>query len=496
MALAVNQQSSEIAELAKAWPMLEALQQGTDAMRAGGPKYLPQWPNEEEKSYRARIATATLFPAYRRTVSVMSGKPFAKALTLSEGTPASIRTWSENIDLQGVNLHAFAAEMFAESFFGLAGILVDYPDTTVRDENGQPVAQQPVRTVAEVQAAGIRPYWVRVRHNQILGWRAQLIGGVMQLTQLRLLEAVEEDDGEFGTKSVQQVRVLEPGRWRVFRKVSEAGGGESWVVFREGTTTLAKIPFVPLYGRRAGFMIGHPPLIDLAYLNVKHWQSQSDQDTIEHVARVPILVLSGADDETSLTVGAQCAVKIPQGATLAFCEHTGAAIDAGAKSLVALEDQMIQTGAELLVKKPGDRSATEAAGDQEANKSDLQRMVEGYEDAIDQALQFTADWVGQASGGNATLFKDFGAANLSEASAQLVLSIQQGGLITKTTAIKELQRRGELDGDLDPETELEAVEMEGPALGEIVDNSPPATPPKKRTRLTRDANGDLVATEE
>jgi hypothetical protein len=39
-------------------------------------------------------------------------------------------------------------------------------------------------------------------------------------------------------------------------------------------------------------MMGISPLRDLAYLNVKHWQSQSDQDTILHVARVPILAIS------------------------------------------------------------------------------------------------------------------------------------------------------------------------------------------------------------
>jgi hypothetical protein len=49
------------------------------------------------------------------------------------------------------------------------------------------------------------------------------------------------------------------------------------------------IPFVPLYGTRLAFMMGISPLRDVAYLNVKHWQSQSDQDTILHVARVPIL---------------------------------------------------------------------------------------------------------------------------------------------------------------------------------------------------------------
>ena len=463
MAIAVNEQSDVIKELAREWAVLEPLMAGTQAMRAGGQKFLPRWPNESIESYTARLATATLFPAYRRTVSVMSGKPFAKPVTLQDNVPAQIRQWAEDIDKQGVNLHAFAAEMFAESFYGLAGILVDYPDTTVRDEMGRPVAQQR-RTVAQAEAEGIRPYWVRVKHNQILGWRASLRNGSMQLDQLRLMESVEEPDGEFGTQVIPQVRVLYPGRWEIWRQE-----GKGWGIYMEGVTTLPYVPFVPLYGRREGYMVGRAPLIDLAYLNIKHWQSQSDQDTILHVARTPILVMIGAEDETQLTVGAQSAVKLPIGADLKFVEHSGAAIEAGAKSLLALEEQMIQTGAELLVKKPGDRSATEAANDAEANKSDLQRMVESFEDALDLALQYTADYARLGSGGNVSLFKDFGAATLSDASAQLVLNAQASGLLSKETALEELKRRGIVDAEVDTDAEIAMAESEGPTPGTLTD---------------------------
>jgi hypothetical protein len=131
---------------------------------------------------------------------------------------------------------------------------------------------------------------------------------------------------------------------------------------------------------------------------------------------------------------------------------------------------MIQTGAELLVAKPGQRTATEASNDAEANKSDLMRITEGFEDAINMALQFMGNWVGMPHGGSVSLFKDYGSLTLSDASAQLILSMQQGGLITRETAIREQQRRGLLDAELDPELELAAVEAEGPQLGGLGDD--------------------------
>ncbi len=472
MAQKVQDQSPEVQALAANWPIVEALLGGTSAMRAAATAYLPKWPNEEQDSYNTRLGTATLFPALARTISVMTGKPFAKQLTLGDDVPAKIKGWCEDADQQGNNLHSFSADVMAEVLgYGMCGVLVDYP----------PVPTEQVRTQAAETALGVRPYLVFIRHAQILGWKMERKAGVTRLTQLRISECKEVPDGAFGTKSEPRARVLEPGKWYVYMPGAKAE--DDWVIETEGVTTLAEIPFVPFYGKKKGFMCGVSPLLDLAYLNVKHWQSQSDQDTILHVARVPILAAIGGGDDFTLTVGSSTAVKLPIDGDLKFVEHTGAAIDAGSKSLELLEDQMITTGAELLVIKPGEqKSATQSNNEAEANKSDLQRIVESFEDSLDQVLQFMAAWVKQPQGGHASLFKDFSANSLTDASAQLILAMQQGGLITKQTAIREQQRRGMLAADIDPETELDAVAEEGPKLGEITDEDidPVTGLPKKK----------------
>lgn len=453
MALKVNEQSPAVVAMAKNWPIAAALLGGTQAMRDAAEKFLPKWPNEEPESYQTRLSTATLFPAFSRTLGVMAGKPFAKQLTFGEDVPKQIVAWCDDCDLEGRNLHTFASEMLGEVLgFGLAGVLVDYPRV------GQ------IRTQAEEKAIGARPYLVKIEHEQILGWKAKRVNGVMTLVQLRIAETAEVDDGGYGSTLVKQIRILTPGAWELWEESAE---GKGYALKEKGETSLAAVPFVPFYGRRTGFMTGISPLLDLAFLNVKHWQSQSDQDTILHVARVPILAMTGADDKTVVTVGASSAVSLPQGATLEFVEHTGAAIEAGEKSLDKLNDQMIQTGAELLIPQPGQRSATEANNDAEANKSELQRIIEQFEDSLDQCLQFMAMWSKQPEGGHVSVFKDFSAGSLSDAAGQLILSFQQGGLITKKTAIGQAQRIGILSPDIVPEDELTAVGEEGPALGVI-----------------------------
>lgn len=454
MTMTVDQRSPAVELMANNWPVIAALMEGTVAMRAASKTYLPQQPREDDEDYKYRLSTATLFPALRRTVGVMAGKPFSKEVTLGKDTPEPIEKLAQDIDGEGRSLHSFSADLMQETVsFGFGGVLVDFTRT-----EGQ------ARTLADERAMRARPYWVHIKHDQILGWKAERVGDQLVLTQLRFKESKEEPDGEFGTVIIPRVRVLTPGAWQVWEK---RGQDKEYKLAESGTTTLDVIPFVPFYGIRAGFMIGLPPLLDLAFMNVEHWQESSDQKDSVRFARKRLLVLLGLDDEKQLTAGSSYALKMPQGADAKIVQGSAESVTVGRAEIDSLEERMIQTGAELLVAKPGERSATEASNDAEANKSELQRIVESFEDSIDQCLQLTAKWLKLEEGGHASLYKDFAAGSLSEATAQLLLSLQQGGIITKGRVIRENQRRGVLAADIDPDDELAAVAEEGPPLGTL-----------------------------
>jgi len=440
------------------WALAAALLGGTRTMRAAGQTYLPKWPKEEDAAYTTRLGVSVLFPAYQRTVQTLAGKPFSKPITVGDDVPSRFKPWLADIDLQGRNLDTFASDVMQTALsYGLCGILVDYPPALG------------VRTQAQEQAAGLRPYWIEIKPQQILGWRAARVDGSWKLLQLRIAEVVEEPDGEFGTTMVEQVRVLEIGTWRTYR-ASDAG---AWTLFAEGVTTLDMIPFVPVYGGRTGFMTATPPLIEVAHLNVAHWQSASDQQNILHVARVPILTVTGIEDEKwTMTVGSSSAIKLPADSKMEFVEHKGMAIDAGAADLKVLEERMRQAGAELLVIDPGRITATQIQTENAVGMCVLQRITQGFEDALDMALQITADWVGETTGGHVTVFNDYGAASLQEASAQLLLSTNQAGKLSDETLHSEYQRRGILSADVSWEDERARLDDQGPSLGEMGAGAP------------------------
>lgn len=449
----VRAPSAAVTAMGENWPLVDALLGGTPAMRKAAKAYLPKWPNEGDEDYTARLASATLFPAFSHTVDVLVGKPFSKPLVQSDETPEQLVAWSEDIDLQGQNLHSFAAGIAHSALsYGFGGILVDYPQA------------DGVRTVADEKSAGVRPYWVELKGTSILGWRSERLNGANLLTQLRFLETVTEADGEFGETIIEQVRVLYPGKWQVWRedKNADIASPDRWKLHVDGVTSLQKIPFVPVYGTRSGFMSGAPPLLELAFMNVQHWQSKSDQDTILHVARVPILFARNMGDCT-LVVGASQAVQgNGENADLKFVEHTGKAIEAGRLSLLDSEDRMRQIGAELLVIKPGKTTVAQTMSDEAPGMCVLQSIIQNLEGSLDAAMALTAEWVATEYAGKVQIFDDYGVSTLGEATLKLLRDMNVDGTLSDETLFHEAQRRGELSADLDWEAEAERIKQNVP----------------------------------
>jgi hypothetical protein len=83
--------------------------------------------------------------------------------------------------------------------------------------------------------------------------------------------------------------LLTPGGYQIHQKDDQ---GE-FRVTDEGTTSLDKIPFSVAYSNRVGYLESRPPLEDIAELNLKQYQVQSDVDNQLHISAVPMLAFFG-----------------------------------------------------------------------------------------------------------------------------------------------------------------------------------------------------------
>lgn len=447
--------SAAVSAMAVNWPMIQALLGGTGAMRDAGATLLPKHQVESDAGYKYRQALSTLFNGLRRTVETLSGKPFSDPLKLGDDMPPAIVAYAEDIDLEGRNLQAFAHELLRTVLsYGLSHILVDYPPTP----QGQLLADQ--------RTSGARPYFVHVKPwpYGLLGWRSERIEGVETLTQLRIMETVTVPNGEWATQDIQQVRVQERDNIRLFRQDSK----NQWVLFDEMPVSLGLIPLATVYGERTGFMTARPPLLDLAWLNAKHWIIESNFSNIVDTAMVPILFASGFADGTAIVIGAKSAVSNDDPtAKLEYVDsnHSKPAIDAGREALKDLEERMALMGAQLLVRRPGSRTATEKAIDTAESDASLSAIALNLQDGLEQALMFVAKWDGLESGGSIELCEDFD--GLDNFSVDQLLKARELGILSGETVFTELQRRQIVSDELTWEDELAKLKKEGPPTGII-----------------------------
>jgi hypothetical protein len=462
MSKTVDKQSDVMAEMVKAARKGRALMGGTDAMRKAGKLYLPKFGAEGDDDYQARLHSSFLFNGLRKTVKDMTGRVFAKPVEIVEASDR-IKEMAMDINMQGQDLSAFAADLFRDAFIpGISYIMVDAPR-----RDGE-------TTRAQATSQGLRPYMAHLRVEDILGFQTQMFNNVLALSMLRIMETVTENDpeDEFSQLNIPQVRVITRADGVVFVRIYRKNSRQDWQVVDEYTTNAEEITVIPFYAQRTGFFTAEPVLEDLADVNIAHFQSQSDQRHILHFARVPILFASGRGDDEPLVISASQAVtSLDPAGTLQWVEHSGAAINAGRQDLQDLAQQMQALGMQLLVSSH--ETATGAMLDSTKETSTLSMMADNLKDSLEQALKYMAFYAGEPEQNiTVDVNKDFGIIPLTAQEVQVMQNDVQLGLLSKTAYYAERKRRGFLRPDLDPEADMDRIEQEAPELtGEPLDLS-------------------------
>lgn len=443
------------------WPLLDALMGGTTTMRAAGEKFLPRWPMEDADAYDARLRSSTLYNVFRRTVSVLAGKPFSSE-PVFDRVDEEFSRWLKDVDLQGNNLLNFARDVLRRGLAkGLCHVLVDYPRA------------EPGATLADEREQELRPYLVLIQPERVKGYRTERVNGVLKLAEVVIsFHRTQPVDGDpkKGQERIEQLLILKrlvsaTCAWELYEMLP---GAQDWTLVGNGPMSVPEIPLVTFYAEREGFFCARPPLLDLAHLNAQHWRSSSDQDTVLHVARVPILFGAGFEEGTELTIGSSDAIRTSNHeARLQYVEHSGAAVEAGRASLQDLEERMAALGAELLLKRQtGEKSATEAAIESAAATCDLAAIVESLEDAFNLAFFFMTLYAKKGTEPTVTFFKDFAVEALGAADMDVLMKLNTVGAVSSRTLVEEAKRRKLLREEVDFEEEQEMILEEAATVAE------------------------------
>ena len=444
----VSSQNPNYTKMSTTMDMISTILEGTEAMRAAGEAYLPKYEKELKANYDKRLAKSTLLSAFSDTLDYLVGKVFQRPISLDdELTPKRIIDMSDNIDPGRNDLNVFANWVFRDMLaYGLSHILVDMT----------PIPRNPDGTIplfTQAETKNRLPYWVHVKATQVFAWRSEIINGHEQATQVRIMEVVQVPVGKFGTEEINQIRVLEIGRFRIFRE--DAKG--NWVEYPElggefldrNGQPFSYIPLITIYATQPSmFMTASPPLLDLAYKNVEHYQVHSDYLNCLTMACFPILAVSGykTDEDGEISVGPTTLMQFSSADARAYyVEHSGKALGSARTHLEDLKQEMAASGLQLLMPKTGATpTATGEAIDAAKSTSELQSMAHRLKDGIERALDTTADWMGEVHGSRVVINTDL-TLTLGKMDVDQLLKAAQFKLLPMMVVWKELMRRGFLE---------------------------------------------------
>ena len=428
---------------------------GTDTLRMHSTAYLPKAAAEHSDDYSNRLGRSVFYNAFRRAVDGMSGLVFSRDPELGDDVPGVIREQWENIDNAGTHGDVFVRDLFADALeAGHAAILVEFPAT-----DGEQTAD------AELTGE-VRPYWVPIKKDNILSWRTRNVNGKTVLAQLVVRECVTVPDGAFGEKEVERYRVFYVDILGVHWQLLGIDEQRRVFVYDEGDyPTQDEIPVaeVQTAGKRSMFE-SDPPLKDLAFLNVAHYQMWSDYNWSIHKTCVPFIFGSGivnatddAGNRLPLDIGPNAAVLQPNAeASMQYVSHSGEALGSIKTALDDLKNDMGSLALAMLA--PQKRAAETAEAkrlDKATSDSALSVTARGLQDAVERALYFHARYLNLPDGGSIEINRDFEGLLMDAPVMGAFATLVQAGFPPRPV-LEALQQGGRIADDAD----LDALEME------------------------------------
>ena len=408
------------------WSVMAAVTKGTNYIRDLSETYLPQEPREDDDAYQTRVDRSVLSPYTSRLIETAAGAILRKPIHI-KGDPYWLEL-AKDIDGIGSNINEYARRALVSSLtYGHSAILIDYP------------AAANAMNLAEERAMGRRPYFVHIDAPQIWGWRKE--PGTNRLLQVRIHDYDVRPLNEFGEEQVEEMRVIYPGRYDLY---TLGRSTETVSLDETGGYSLDEIPLVPIYSNRRDVLISQPPLLDIANLNITHYQRQADLIHALHIAAMPTLVLEGWDDTTgSATMGVNYAIAMQPGNKAYYVQADATSFDAQMQELQSLEGQMSTLGVtKLFGQKFVAESAEAKRIDQAQSNSVLSIISQELESCLNQAFAFAAQYVG-IEPPEIKIDRDFDYYRLIGQDISVLAQLNQMGKISDEMLL-EVLRRGEI----------------------------------------------------
>jgi hypothetical protein len=393
------------------------LYEGTRTIKLSGQRYLNKYSMEEDQNYFDRLQTATLYNVFKKSIDNTASMLLRKKPNIT--APEQNMSLLKNVDGTGTSIDSFIKEIGKLSILdGLSYIWVD--------------SQNIDGTVTEFSKSQIKPFFKIIKRSDVINKSIVFKDGVAVLDTIVFTQLIDEKIDNFKTIKITATIVLTAGTCYILK-------GKEILVQWENT--LGYVPIIPVYSAKKGFLSADIPFLDLAYMNIKHYNSQSNLDSILKVAALPVPIIFSANeyDKNSLkkegvTVGVNRALSFSDKSSEGFewAEISGSSISALESNLEKIEEKMEKMSISMVLNSSFN-TATEAKISDANSNIFLLELAFSIDSAINNAFLIAGEYSGTDYGISIELSKDFSGIAMDAQTIDKIINMKAQGLISLDT---------------------------------------------------------------
>lgn len=308
---------------------------GQEAVKAKKEKYLPRLSGQKDDEYAAYVQRALFFSIGAKSLQALVGMASLKLpkIVATASMTEKYFDFSSNVQFDS-NFTAALSEVLLQN---QAGVLVDWP------KNGGD--------------ASISVYPA----ESIINWDYDDDGN---LTQIVLREIQIKKTDRYTKVQVNQYRELYIDKDGIYKQRVIVDGESSSpieIIPEIKGQPYKSIPFVPFHSRGIGFTTDQPLLLDIANVNLSHYNTSADLEHGRHFTGLPTPIITGAKSDTDLYIGSNRFIVLPDNKAKAdYLEFTGQGLQSLENAMVEKQSMLASLSARLIDNSSKGSEATEA----------------------------------------------------------------------------------------------------------------------------------------
>lgn len=344
---------------------------------------------ERNKSFKKRSVFSAIAGYTSRG---LIGKAFAKTPNLD--VPDELSYVNYDVDGAGASIYQQSQDVVRDVLrIGRSGLLVDFPTT------------QGEVSRADINNKNIFATVTRFDARQILNWQLERVGSKLQPVLITLKSVYNDKKDEYTYESIEIIielclkdSVYSQKEWRQNDK-------KEWTLYSETTpkdgqgNSLDYIPFVFVGSECNTSHVDHPPMYDLAKINVGHLNNSAIyEDSVYTVGQVQPW-MSGLNQETldlmnsnNMRIGSGRLIGVPSGETFNFAQANPNML--AREAMTDKVSMMIGLGAMYMQTGSVAKTATQVGGELMAQHSVLSLIAHNVSEAYSIALEMAGQFMG------------------------------------------------------------------------------------------------------